>query len=216
MRYRPPKLNQVDLLRLAWRYGGQTHRLFVTLLGSGPSLGLLLIVPAALSFSSARNYDEALQIMFTGILGLVTWAAFQGALYACLYSPNFWKAGIRDGWVPGVERDYYTELVRYQEARGTNGQLPGDVALGIAYFAIFLGGVAGSVVSVVLSYPLWGRAGFFLFAAIEYPLALGCWYRYRRRAHKRLVEAERDGFRLLTLQREIRRIVAQEVRSKIV
>src|SRR5438132_4068080 len=131
MRYRPAKLSQVDLLRLAWKYGERTHRLFAILLGLGPSLGLLLIVPAALSLSFARNYDEALQVMFTGILGLVTWGAFQGALYAPLYSPNFWRAGIRDGWVPPVERDYYTELVRYQEARGSNGQLPGDIALGI-------------------------------------------------------------------------------------
>jgi hypothetical protein len=206
-------MSQVDLLRLAWKYGNRSNRLFVLLIGLGPSFGLFLFLPLALTMSADRNYDEALQVMLTGVSGIVTWGAFQNALYTPLYSPRFWEHGVRNGWVPAVEREYYLELARYQDVRGRNGQLPGDVAWGVAYFLAFLGEVAGSVVSVLLSYPILGRPGFLVFPSIAYPIAMGFWLGYRRRIHRRLERAERDGFRLLTLQRDMKRWASKKGRG---
>jgi uncharacterized protein with PQ loop repeat len=171
----------------------------------GPSIPLLLALPWIVQLISLTRYNESLELLLTLVMSIAGWGAFLNALYAPLYSAVFWRAGIREGWVPPSESDYFLELARYQEARGTNGQFPGDATWGIAYYLIYVGtGVAGSIFVLAL-FPSWGPWVFFAFAAVEFPVAIVCWLIYGRRTQDRLEQAEAAGFHLLQLRKAIAR-----------
>jgi hypothetical protein len=143
---------------------------------------------------AAGGIAEVYDVFFTGFVAFVAWTAFQRAIYVPMYGPSFWRAVVTGGWVLEESSGFYELLARYKEERGTDGQLPGDVAWGFGYFAIYLSTV---LVALLMVWFLHGSSPIpvvFLFSFIEFPIAFTCLFLYRRRSRRQFDQAVKEGF----------------------
>jgi len=88
----------------------------------------------------------------------------------------------------------YEEHVRYKDERGIDGQLPGDVAWGVAYFAIYLTTMVVAILMVLFLYGVLPIPVVFVFSLIEFPIAFGCMFLFRRRGRKQFDQAIQEGY----------------------
>jgi hypothetical protein len=188
------RASSTDLWFLAWRLGGPSQRSFSLLAALAPPLsGGVMVV--AMFFLYARNGFEAVfKLFYVGFIAIAAWPAFQRAIYAPMRGPAFWRAKIARGWVPPAAQDFYEELARYKQERGVDGQLPGDVAWGRAYFLVYLGAMAFAILLTwsLLSWPAFAIV--VVFSLLEFPLAFACMYAYGRRNRRMFDRAVREGY----------------------
>ncbi len=171
--------NSTQLWGLAWEVGGRSQRVFVILQVLGPGLSAAMLLTAAVLLYSLGRTTETYEVFYTCFVALVAWTAFQRAIYVPMYGPAFWRAAMNRGW---------------KEERGINGQLPGDVAWGLAYFAIYLGTMIVAILMVLFLYGSVPIPVVFLFALVEFPIAFGCMLLYRRRSWKQFDRAIKEGY----------------------
>ncbi len=186
--------NSTQLWGLAWEVGGRSQRFFVILQVLGPGISTAMLLTAAVFVYSPGRATETYEVFYTGFVALVAWTAFQRAIYVPMYGPAFWRAAVNRGWMLEKSKPFYEELVRYKEERGIDGQLPGDVAWGFAYFAIYLGTMVVAILMVLFLYGSAPIPVVFLFALIEFPVAFGCMFLYRRRSRKQFDRAIKEGY----------------------
>ncbi len=186
--------NSTQLWGLAWEVGGRSQRVFVILQVLGPGLSAAMLLTAAVLLYSLGRTTETYEVFYTCFVALVAWTAFQRAIYVPMFGPAFWRAAMNRGWTLEKSKPFYEELARYKEERGINGQLPGDVAWGLAYFAIYLGTMIVAILMVLFLYGSVPIPVVFLFALVEFPIAFGCMLLYRRRSWKQFDRAIKEGY----------------------
>lgn len=190
------RLNVGQLFRMAWRLGGPTERMFVIL---GLLVLPLILLPALYLTVKPLPYDESRQALYAGIMALINFAFYQQAITSPMYSPAFFRAAAEKGWVAPADRDFYAELARYQSARGVSGQMPGDVARGLVYYALFIGTVWLSVPLTLALYPAIRDLSFLVFVSLNIPLGIACFVIDGRRRTRQYKKAQMQGFPLMDL-----------------
>ena len=186
--------NSTELWRVAWGVGGRSQRFFVILQVLGPGLSAAMLLTATVVVYSLGRPTETYEVFYTTFVALVAWTAFQRAIYVPMYGPAFWRAAMNRGWMLEKSKPFYEELARYKEERGIDGQFPGDVAWGVAYFAIYLTTMMVAILMVLFLYGVLPIPVVFVFSLIEFPIAFGCMFLFRRRSRKQFDQAIKEGY----------------------
>ena len=160
----------------------------------GPGLSAAMLLTAAVFVYSAGRPTETYEVFYTTFVALVAWTAFQRAIYVPMYGPAFWRAAMNRGWMLEKSKPFYEELVRYKEEHGTNGQLPGDVAWGVAYFLVYLATMVVAILMVLFLYGSLPIPVVFVFSLVEFPIAFGSMFLFRRRSRKQFDRAIKEGY----------------------
>lgn len=186
--------SSTDLWRLAWQVGGPTQRVFAVIAGAAPPLSGILMVVAMVPLYARGGIDGVYRMFYVGFIAIAAWTAFRNPILTSMRGPAFWRERIESEWVPPASQDFYRELARYKEERGVGGQLPGDMAWGSAYFAIYLGSMIFGIL-LVWFLPTWSDfAVLFLFSVVEFPLAFACLFVYGRRNRRQFDWAVSAGY----------------------
>lgn len=201
MRTRRDKKGQIELMRLAWRYGGPKERFFSVYIPLSPLVSVLVAFALILT---GMPSGEGIQILLSSLAVIAGWPSVMSAMYDCVYSAEFHRQALSQGWVVGKERAYYEELLRYRAEYGSQGHSPGQMKWGFAYaFTYFVMATAAAPLTIVL-YPALGGTAFtpVLFVFILILLALGI--AYSAHVQRLFRSAESKGFHLRELRRAMR------------
>lgn len=197
---RRPRWTQ--LLRLAWVEGGPVERFLVAYVGSSPLLGVVAV--SIITVAGGVGAAESIWVWFVALGGIVVFPAFQGPIYDSAYSLDFMKVSLSQDWMRPIDREYYTELLRFRSTIGKDGRLKGDLAWALGYCGLYLGNLLTFVSITLALYPLLGSPVAVTFILFEWGVGIVAGIAYSRRTIRRFKAAEAQGFRLLELKRATR------------
>jgi len=107
------------------------------------------------------------------------------------------------GLLTASEAAYISEVARYKVARGVNGQIRGDVAVGYLYGLLYYVSYFASAVVPLKFYGSLGPAAPGLFIAAIVWVGIVSWLAYLWRLKRDIREAEALGFDLRKLRNKI-------------
>lgn len=193
-----------EVLTLAWRRGEREERGLVFLLVAAPAFVVLELV-AFWAYALLYRIDRA-EILYVSLSMMLTagmWFLYQPAIVGALSGAHILRAVLRTGLASGAEADYVAEVVRYKEAHGVQGRIPGDLRRGYAYSLTYFVSYVSSLLIPLELYPSLGLAAAGLFSICVVWLSSACWLAFLRRLRREDQEAELLGYRLKELRSKV-------------
>lgn len=179
--------------KMVWRHGGPWERFFLCLF-----LFLYAFLPAILAWITWGVFTSALpvELMISFVIALVSYGAFNDAFIAGLINSDFILDGLRLRLFTAHQR-FLEETARFLSIHGEDGRFPGAVRWALTYWSLYFGLMALSIVFTWELISVFGPWTPLAFAAVEAPVALGCFIAFLLHVKRIQERAETLGFPLL-------------------
>ncbi len=190
------QLGLTSVMRLVWTHGDAWSRCFAALYLGG--LTTMVLVTGLLVWMIVTNLAPEL-FLFDYVLAEVPAALILQSVFLPAYNVSVVRERLRRGWARPQSRPYYEEFARYVEALGVKGRPKFEVAWGFVGTAAFVLILATSLLFTALLLPVLGSSTPILTTATAAGLGLGFYVGSVLRMRRLLLEAERQGYRLIEL-----------------
>jgi len=173
--------------RIIWAFGGATERAFLLL----SAVTIYVFLPAAFVWFllSGLRLEFPWEIYVTIGLAFSNMGAFYDVFGIVLYTKDSWGELLRRGHFHPHDKAA-GEYLDYLESQGMNGRLPGGTRVGLLYWALFYGLVAGSVVFSFELLPLIGPLTPAAFLVVDAPIVFA--FRHIARSRLPIIYGRRD------------------------
>jgi hypothetical protein len=182
---------------LAWRYGGPWEKLFVLLI----NLGFAHVIVLAYLIARTSQYDEtSITTLWSVLTSAIFFPPIQAAFVVPLSSPSVIRQGLHLGFATDSRKEYDELLAKYKETFGVEGHLPGDRAIGLAFWAVFNAKLYAAMLLTAYLLPSFGDWSLVLYTTIDVPVSIGLRFSYYLRSRRLFSEAAMRGFPLMRLR----------------